>query len=150
MAKNESKAGLLGRLLRSLLGASSPSSSQESSATYKWKHFSKEEMECSHCGKCHMDSGFMRSLDALREVFGGPLRVSSGYRCPEYNKEVSHTGLDGPHTTGKAVDILVAGKDARKLISLADEFPGLGVSQKGDWGSRFIHLDQLEVRTWSY
>jgi hypothetical protein len=58
---------------------------------------------------------------------------------------VSTTGFDGPHTTGKAADILVYGEDALLLLklALARGFTGIGISQKGDIHSRFIHLDIL-------
>ena len=43
-------------------------------------------------------------LDPLRESWGGPICVSSGYRCPELNKEVG--GVEGSyHTRGMAADI---------------------------------------------
>ncbi|MBR5846187.1 MAG: peptidase M15 [Bacteroidaceae bacterium] len=43
-------------------------------------------------------------LDPLRESWGGPICVSSGYRCPMLNKEVG--GVEGSyHTRGMAADI---------------------------------------------
>lgn len=123
--------------------------------SYTPKHFKPYEFECS-CG-CgggmnEMDNGFLVRLDRLRALCGFPIILSSAYRCPEYNNEVSSTGLDGPHTTGKAVDILVSGHKAHKVLQIAAElgFQGIGVSQKGDHGSRFIHLDMLsdDLRPW--
>lgn len=122
-----------------------------------WKHFSVEEMACHHCGECHMDENFMALLDKLREEYGKPIIVNSGYRCPEYNAEISHTGKDGPHTTGKAIDISVSGHDAHRLLyfALNNGFTGVGSDQKGDHESRFIHLDTLtqeevETRPWHW
>lgn len=50
-------------------------------------------------------------LDPLREAWGHPLTVTSGYRCPELNKRVggsatSHhmRGMAADITTGNAVD----------------------------------------------
>jgi uncharacterized protein YcbK (DUF882 family) len=121
----------------------------------KWKYFTEEEMCCSHCGECHMDEEFMELLDDLRGKVGKPIIVSSGYRCPEYNDQVSSTGLDGPHATGKAVDIAVSGRDAHRVLFFAMKlgFSGVGVSQTGDHDSRFIHLDTLtpeesDTRPW--
>lgn len=91
-----------------------------------------------------MRDEFITKLDLLRERCGFPLRVNSGYRCPEYNKAVSTTGLAGPHTTGNAVDLGVDRGLAFKVMVEAartGEFTGFGFSQKGT--SRFIHLDDL-------
>ena len=27
------------------------------------EHFSKEELQCSHCGECHMDAEFLEMLE---------------------------------------------------------------------------------------
>lgn len=43
-------------------------------------------------------------LDPLREAWGGPLRVTSGYRCPELNKSVGGSKTSS-HMTGYAADI---------------------------------------------
>jgi uncharacterized protein YcbK (DUF882 family) len=109
----------------------------------RWPHFTEAEMRCKGTGRCLMDPAFMDRLEALRQAFAKPMPITSGYRAPEYNVRVSSTGLDGPHTTGRAVDVRVTGADALRLVSLAvaHGFTGIGVSQKG--GARFIHLDDL-------
>ncbi|MFQ5472039.1 MAG: D-Ala-D-Ala carboxypeptidase family metallohydrolase [Dehalococcoidia bacterium] len=121
-------------------------------------HFSARELSCHHCGQCHLDAAFLAELEALRVEFGRPMELSSGYRCPEYNDTVSHTGRHGPHTIA-AVDVRIAGADAYDLISVAmsRRWRGIGVKQKGPWGDRFIHLDNLpngerspRPRVWSY
>jgi zinc D-Ala-D-Ala carboxypeptidase len=108
------------------------------------RYFSISEFAC-RCGNCEnrIDLGFVRELDELRHRYGRPLMVSSGYRCPTYNAKVSSTGRTGPHTTGKAGDLLVDRGDAFQLLRLAMgmDFTGIGIQQKG--GGRFIHLDTL-------
>jgi len=104
-------------------------------------------------GEEHMDRNFLNSLDALRHKCGFPFIITSGYRSPEYNDRVSGTGLTGPHTTGRAADILVSGENTYTLLDHAFEmdcFNGIGINQKGD--ARFIHLDSIEgsKRIWSY
>lgn len=43
-------------------------------------------------------------LDPARRVFGGPVSVNSGYRCPKHNAEVG--GVSGSqHLKGEAADI---------------------------------------------
>lgn len=87
---------------------------------------------------------FVFKLEKLRVAAGFPFKIASGSRCPAHNQKVSGTGPDGPHTK-EAVDITVSGADALQLVGLAIEhgFTGIGVSQKGEHGKRFIHLDDL-------
>ncbi len=96
-------------------------------------HFSENEMKCKGSGDCKMVPEFMEALESIRVELDKPLIVSSGYRCPEYNDEVSSSGLTGPHTTGRAVDVVVNGGDALKVVELAIKhgMTGIGVSQKG-------------------
>lgn len=108
-------------------------------------------------GKQFMDKYFLASLDSLRHKCGFPFVITSGYRSPEYNNEISGTGFTGPHTTGKAADIAVSRDRAFELLQCAMEinyFTGIGINQKGD--RRFIHLDILtpaeapRPTIWSY
>lgn len=117
------------------------------------KNFSSSELECRHCNECKMDESFMEWLQALRTVYCKPITISSGYRCPEYNDRVSSTGLEGPHTTGKAVDIAVDREEASVLLELAYKLgvKGVGINQKGS--NRFLHFDLLDEgrpTIWSY
>jgi zinc D-Ala-D-Ala carboxypeptidase len=108
------------------------------------KYFKVEEFACKHCGEIRMDPFFLERCDRLREYYKKPLKVSSGYRCPEHNARVSKTGLTGPHTTGHAADFLISHVSALELLSLAVNmkvFTGVGVQQKGS--GRFLHLDDL-------
>lgn len=114
-----------------------------------YTYFTLNELKCK-CGKCNstgleMDDEFMERIKILREECGFPFIVSSAYRCPDYNAQKSKTGFDGPHTTGKAMDILVQGENAYILVkkALLHDFTGIGVNQKDDVSKRFIHLDIL-------
>lgn len=96
---------------------------------------------------------FLDRVQRLRNKCGFPLGVTSWYRSPAYNAKVSSTGTNGPHTTGRAVDLNVSRKNAYIVLKCAFEigFTGIGVNQKGD--GRFIHLDDLEdgrPTCWSY
>lgn len=126
----------------------------------KWfPYFTNKELACK-CGACHsdgleMNNDFMSKIIELRQDLNIPFIVSSAYRCPAHNNAVSSTGDNGPHTTGRAIDIVMSGENAFKLAMRALDlgFTGLGVNQKG--ASRFIHLDDLggnypRPRIWSY
>ena len=74
-----------------------------------------------------------------------PLIVSSGFRCEDHNQMVCTTGRKGPHTLAKATDVLISGERAMVLFEKARQigFSGIGLSQKGNHASRFVHLDTL-------
>ena len=75
---------------------------------------------------------FCRNLHSLQ-------RNQSGYRCSEHNSSVSSTGANGPHTTGKALDIAVKNSQHRKQLIeyFAPKVTGLGIAKS------FIHIDLL-------
>jgi uncharacterized protein YcbK (DUF882 family) len=109
--------------------------------------FARHEFECHcGCGGADMDPSFMRCLQRLRSHLQIPLIVTSGFRCPEYNAEVSDTGRDGPHTYGKASDLKISGADCFRLTAAAPDlgFTGLGFKQHGDHDGRFVHLDTMQ------
>lgn len=122
----------------------------------RWPHFSQSEFFCAGDGTCEMSPAFMDKLELLRDMYGKPMVITSGYRSPSYNAKVSGTGTAGPHTTGKACDIAVTNPDAHLLVQLAMKmnFTGIGVSQRGS--NRFIHLDMClppdfpRPALWSY
>jgi len=122
------------------------------------KNFSNKELSCSCCGENEMNKETLIALQRLRDAIGKPISLSSAYRCPTHNDKVSSTGKEGPHTTGKSIDILCSGKFAHELLGLAmirsSIWKGIGISQKGKHKSRFIHLDTIESDNrpwiWSY
>jgi len=105
-------------------------------------YFSNDELRCKcDCQDYFFDDQTKARLNQLREELGFPLIISSGYRCEHYNNQI---GATQTHASGQAVDILIRGTQAYRLIHKAIEigFTGVGISQKGD--SRFIHLDDLD------
>lgn len=51
-------------------------------------------------------------LDPLREAWGGPIDVSSGYRCPELNDNPEIKGSKtSQHMTGQAADLRIYVRD---------------------------------------
>lgn len=112
------------------------------------KFFKKSEFDCRcGCGGNEMNADFLRKLDDMRSRMDFPYIVTSGYRCPDHNEKVSTTGRNGPHTTGRAVDINVFGKRAFQVLqqaALGGWFTGIGLNLKGSHDKRFIHLDDLD------
>ena len=110
------------------------------------KYFTKEEMTCKcGCGREEMNIEFMATLDDLREYYGKPMIITSGYRCPEHPVE-ARKKRRGAHTYGRAVDVAVSGSEAFSFLQHVyeqDKFKRIGVAQKGPSSSRFIHLDGM-------
>ncbi len=85
-------------------------------------------------------------LDPLREAWGGPIRVNSGYRCPALNKAVGGTP-GSQHLRGEAADITVGTPSAnRRLLALIKRLD-LPVDQCIDEkGCRWIHVSHRAGR----
>ena len=110
-----------------------------------WEYFSVDELKCKGTDECEMDEGFMKKLEVLRHEFNEPMIVSSGYRHESYNQVIGRA-KNSPHLYGKAVDIVISGKSAYRLMKLAIQhgFTGIGVSQRGPHEKRFLHIDTME------
>ena len=110
-----------------------------------YPRFSQKELASPDTGDHHMDPEFMAIVLNIREEYNKPMIVTSGYRSPEHNASVSSTGRTGPHTTGRAIDVLVCGADALDLIdhAMLNGITGIGIKQHGPHKDRFIHLDDL-------
>lgn len=119
----------------------------------KYPNFSEKEFKCSHCGQCHMKESFLDRLQAFRTAYGKPMRITSGYRCPQHPIEAAKE-KPGAHASGQAADVGCSGQEAYTIMKLAFElgFTGIGVSQKGS--TRFVHLDDIQEaprpNVWSY
>ena len=104
-----------------------------------WVNFKPKEFECSHCNILKISSDLMDFIQTARDNLG-PLIITSAYRCQDHNNSVSKTGPNGPHTTGKAVDISVKDSQHRKqlITYFAPKVTGLGIAKS------FIHIDLLD------
>ena len=116
----------------------------------KRKYFSEKEMACQHCGEVNWQQDFMEWLDEVREECGFPFVVTSGYRCPDHPIEAKKSSGPGSHSTGRAVDIAIAGPKAIKVIEVASRH---GCKRVGVNANIFIHLDDDPNRNpaiWTY
>ena len=122
---------------------------------WHWPNFTPVEMRCQGSGRLVISPAFMDDIQLLRADSGIVMPVSSGYRSPEHNKAVSHTGSDeGPHPSCQAIDVVIGYANAFDLLSaaLAHGFTGIGVKQHGQ--RRYLHLDKWHKRAhgsvWTY
>ena len=81
-------------------------------------------------------------LDPLREAYGKPIRVTSGFRSPELNKAVGGSRTSD-HMTGCAADIVGTPnnkEENKKLFELVQEL-GLSYDQLIDEKNfRWVHV----------
>lgn len=84
-------------------------------------------------------------LDGIREKFGKPILISSGYRCPMLNKAVGGV-VNSQHLKGLAADLVCS--DIEKLLSIIRETKGFDqVITEHNKGSKsyWIHVSVAPV-----
>jgi zinc D-Ala-D-Ala carboxypeptidase len=99
--------------------------------------FTKAEFECRHTGQCHMKPEFMAKLQALRNEYGKPMTITSGYRHWTHPVEARKGHTTGEHTKGACADIACSnGGDRFTLVRLALKhgFTRIGIAKN------FVHL----------
>ena len=81
-------------------------------------------------------------LDPLREAYGKPIRVTSGYRCPQLNDAVGGNPTSD-HQAGRAADIVgtpATRDENRRLLALVQSL-GLPFDQLIDeQDGRWVHV----------
>ena len=107
----------------------------------RWSNFELKEFVCQcGCNEVKISSALIDIIQLARTHLGYPLQITSAYRCPTHNDNVSSTGLAGPHTTGMAVDILVENSRQRKemIDFFTNKVTGLGIAKT------FLHIDIIQ------
>ena len=115
-------------------------------ATKLTNYFITTEFDCK-CGKCettYIDEKLVVFLQQIREKFGKPVRINSGYRCSAHNRAVG--GATGSrHTKGQAADISVSGVEPKEVAKFAESIgvKGIGLYSSNSDGY-FCHIDTRE------
>jgi uncharacterized protein YcbK (DUF882 family) len=104
------------------------------------KHFSAAEFACPHCGRTRVSGRLITALEDLRALANLPIRVTSGYRCPEHNAAVGGKP-DSGHLHGDAADIVVEGHTVPQMVALAALVPEFAYGGIGAYDAGFIHVD---------
>lgn len=100
-------------------------------------HFSTDEFRCPRTGVVIVNLTLVSLLEQLRTALGDvPIRITSGYRTPEYNRSLGGAE-DSQHVTGAAADIVVAG---RTMAEVADAARAVGFSGIGLYNNH-VHVD---------
>ena len=123
----------------------------------KFKYFTYNEFDCKGgIGKGEsMDNNFICLLDDARELAGIPFKITSGYRTPEYNKQLIDYGfqasITSSHIQGLAADIEV--KNSENRFRIIGALVSVGIYRIGI-GKDFIHCDVDENKKpnliWTY
>lgn len=101
------------------------------------KHFNRSEFAC-NCG-CEFDTvDFLLAdvVDNIREHFNAPIYITSGCRCPSYNKKIGGAKFS-QHVLGRAADLHVEGVEPK---AVADYAESMGVPGVGRYPG-FTHVD---------
>lgn len=105
------------------------------------KNFMVKEFACRDgTDPVFIDSELVRVLQDIREHFGRPVTISSGFRTAAHNKAVGGAAYS-QHQYGRAADIRVAGVSTEALAAYAEtllpDTGGIGrYPAKG-----FVHVD---------
>jgi len=127
-----------------------------------------KEYECSHCHKLpplfyHDDGGrrgdvpyvykeFFDIFKKIREQWGKPINITSGYRCPKYQHKLYDQGMSNailsPHSTGFALDLdCKTMNDVDVMAGLAESInPELRIGAY-KYKMTFVHIDSAYMVT---
>lgn len=111
-------------------------------------NFKSTEFDCKcngYCKKTIIDSQLVTYLQLIRNHFGKPITINSGYRCAKHNRAVG--GSSGSkHTKGAAADIVVRGVEPKEVAKYCE---AIGIKGIGLY-STFVHIDTRSKKSFWY
>lgn len=116
-------------------------------------NFTSKEFDCQGSGCCSktiINEQLVEYLQKIREHFGKPITITSGYRCATHNRSVG--GATGSrHTKGDAADIVVSGVTPREVAQYAESIgiKGIGLYETNADG-HFVHIDTRTSKSFWY
>lgn len=86
-------------------------------------NFSRKEFACKcGCGFDSVNPALVAGLQALRDLVGRPITVTSGCRCPKHNASPKVGGAkNSQHLLGNAADIVISGMTPRQMAAQAEQ-----------------------------
>lgn len=123
--------------------------------TVKTKNFDIDELTCKDGTKVPAvyTGNAMRlltNLQVLRDAFGLPVHINSGYRTPSHNAKQPGAATNSAHLKAMAADIVVIGKTPAQVHAKIKELIAAGKMQLGGLSlyPSFVHYDVANPRTW--
>lgn len=102
------------------------------------KYFKSNEFKCKDGSNVvFIDDNLVTVLHAIRNHFGVPVTINSGYRTYAHNKKQGGASKS-QHMLGKAADIVVKGKTPKEVFEYAKTLTGakgIGLYKS------FVHVD---------
>lgn len=117
------------------------------------KNFAVNEFSCHGSGCCStvlIDDALATYLQKIRDHFGKPVTINSGYRCATHNKNIG--GATGSyHTKGMAADIAVKDVAPAEVAKYAESIgiKGIGLYETASDGY-FVHVDTRTSKSFWY
>lgn len=116
-------------------------------------NFNSTEFDCHGrgcCSKTLINETLVKHLQKIRDHFGKPIRITSGYRCPTHNKNIG-SGTGSQHAKGNAADIVVEGIVPREVAKYAESIgvKGIGLYETSADG-HFVHIDTRTTKAFWY
>ena len=107
------------------------------------RYLLRSEYECACCGELPPDfdiypyEEFFDVFDNIREEWGKPININSGYRCPVHNASLPGSSPISAHIFGIAFDLKC--DEVEELFNhIVGMYPELRIGKY----STFIHIDQ--------
>ena len=116
-------------------------------------NFNSSEFDCHGSGCCSstlVDDKLVTYLQQIREHFGKPVNISSGYRCATHNKNIGGA-TNSRHSKGQAADIYINGVAPAEIAKYAESMGilGIGLYETNSDGF-FVHVDTRETKSFWY
>lgn len=110
------------------------------------ENFKVKEFKCKDgSDKVLVDVDFVADkLQAIRDHFGAPVTINSGYRTESYNAKVGGA-KSSYHMKGQAFDIVVEGHTPLEVARYAQSIGINGIIQYNS----FVHVDSRPIRYWA-
>ncbi len=125
-------------------------SKKESANVQLSKNFKVREFACGDGSNVVLvDPLLVWILQSVRDHFGKPVNITSGYRTVSHNAKVEGSSSDSLHTYGMAADIVVTGVKASDVQQYLETImPGTGGIGKA---SDYTHVDTRAIKArWTY
>lgn len=118
------------------------------SANFKASEFACHGKGC--CSTVKIDEKLVEYIQKIRDHFGKPVTINSGYRCSKHNKSVG--GASGSrHTKGQAADIVVKDTAPAEVAKYAESIGILGIGlYETSKDGYFVHIDTRTSKSFWY